>query len=195
LSVPDSIASKEIRHLGIKSSKPIDFDVLSISINLKRIATIRIDDLNQPVINLDLAGFSGLRSIQIHGDDEVTNINLFNIGDSLTSIVLTGPNLDFLSFDSAFLGLTHLSYKGKSEVIPQWIEKLNHLQTFAFKNGRITKIECDVCKMKDIFEFSLVDREVENKELYLKKMTVYPIIEKIKTCKPELRFWTHLPPH
>lgn len=193
--LPDSIAFKDIRHLAINSIKLIDFGALSRRIDLRKIISIRIDDLNHPEANLDMTKFEGLRSIGVFGGDKVHTINLINVSDSLRALALNAPNLTFPKFDSAFLGLARLYYGGQSEVIPQWVESLNHLQYFSFDTEQISGIECDVCKMDNIVQFSIVDRDLEDKEVYLTKMTVYPAIQKIRNCKPGLRFWTVLPPY
>ncbi|MFA7379915.1 MAG: hypothetical protein WC150_05600 [Bacteroidia bacterium] len=193
--IPDSIKSKDISQLVINSTKPIDFEALSLHIDLNKIISIRIDNLNQPVTNLDLAKFENLQSIGIFGGYKVDRINLINVSDSLNFLYLFAPNLTFPQFDSAFLGLTFLGYRGKSQVIPQWIETLSKLQSFTFETKQITEIKCDVCKLSDIHQFNIIDSKIKNKELYLSRMSIYPTIQKIKKCKPNLVFWDVLPPH
>jgi hypothetical protein len=192
--MPDSIKYKDIRHLVITCSTPIDFSNLLEGLPGEKIISIRIDSVNESVMNADFSNFKNLRDLSIFGTKKLDKLNLTNLGDSLKSLQLSGSSLKFPEFHSSMSNLIFFYYEGNAQAVPRWIENLTDLKTFVFRSKLLSKIECDLCKMKNIQIFSIVDNSVEEKNQYLQTLSLYPEIRRFKKCKPQLSFWNSLPP-
>jgi hypothetical protein len=192
VELPDSITSKDVRHLLIKCPKLINYNALFKQLNKKNIFTIRIDDLNSSKVNLDFRGFESLKTVTITGTEKLNQIKFTNLEDKLNNLRLFAPNLEFPVYNPSFSRLESLHYNGRANKIPKWIESLDSLRELHFESGNLEAIESDVCKMKNIHLFDIVGSEPD-KEEYLKSTKVYPTLQKFKECKPDLSFIYILP--
>lgn len=193
-SFNDSIDKGNVRHLVFTGTKAINLDTILNYVAGENIRSIRIDDYNQPVAAVNLKRLPNLNFVTVNGTSNLKKVTLHDIQDSLRTIYLSGKNLDFPAFDSAFQNVKFFSYEGKADTIPRWIENLQKVETFVFYSDQVSEIQCDVCKLKRLKVFSIVEPQQNDKQQFLQAMKVYPVILKFKQCKPELSFWSRLPP-
>lgn len=188
IELPDSITSKNALHLVINCSKSIDYNSLIRQISSDKLISIRIDSLNNSSTTFDFKSFVNLRSVSIFGTEKLENIALVNLGNTMQSLYLSGPNLDLPSFDSSFQSLNTFYYKGRAKSVPKWVENLQNLKELRFASANLSEIESDICNMRSLLVFDVTGAiELENSK-------VHQALLQIKKCKPELELLYRLPP-
>lgn len=194
IDLPDSITSKHALHLVINCPKLTDYSSLISQISSDKLISIRIDSLNSLSTTLDFEGFVNLKRVSIFGTEKLNRIAFANLGDSIKSLYLSGPNLELPSFDSSFRSLNTFYYKGRAKTIPKWVESLQNLRELRFASANLSEIESDICNMRSLLVFGVTGAVEKGKETELENRKLYPALLQIKQCKPELELLYKLPP-